>query len=175
MNLFEVNENIDRLLQMMDEAQTEEEAQLYRDTIESLEFDLEDQLENMVKSIKNLEADRKAYREQIDFFQDKDASVQKKIDRRKQLIKSVMEHREKQKVKAGVFDLRIQTNGGKRGIIYFVEPEHLPEKLSSSRVVITPSEDNIRALLDSGATEYDGVPIERYFKYKEKGTHLRIS
>lgn len=169
MKLFEVVENIDYLLQQMDEAQSEEEEQIYRDTIESLDYDLETSIENITKSIKNLEAAMMAYKDQADFFAEKAKRADNKIARRKGLIKWAMEKRGKDKVKAGNFDVRIQANGGKQGLEYLVSYDKLPDQLSRCEVVYSPVEDKIREALERGED------LSQYVKLKERGSHLRIS
>lgn len=181
-NLYTIDAEIDNLFQRLDEVNEELETmpqntaayeakleykRTLEDTIESLEYDFGELLEEAVKGIRNLEADMEAYRREQEYYQRKKNDAECRIKKRKAFIRYLMEKRGEKSLKAGNFTLTIKGNGGKTPITYHTTPEALPEQFRTEQTTYKADDAAIRAFLDAGGTS-------NLFEYAPRGTNLNI-
>lgn len=106
MNLYELSIAYEQLDEMFDNGEIDE--QTYIDTLESMEYDLEDKLENIAKIIRNEEAKQKACKVEVDALRTKQASSKSKVERLKSFAMYAMKKAGYKKVQAGAFTVSYQ-------------------------------------------------------------------
>ena len=168
MKLYEITETIANMVEMLAEAQQnndEDTAQACIDTLDSLEYDLSEKLERMSKIVRNYESDVKALKEEAKHLSDRAKTIERQATVLKDYMKQAMEKAGKTKVDAGIFKVSIQQNGGVRPLQINCDPSELPKEFQ--KVVFEPNGEVIRHYLDEGGHSV-------LFEYKERGTSLRI-
>lgn len=143
------------------------EVQAIEDTIESMDFELEDLAEQLAKAISNIEIDADAYEKEARKWTEKAIAAKARLKREKDLLKYILESNDIKSMKAGIFKLTVAGNGGKTPIIYNVEPDELPDQFRKDVVTKKADDKAIREFLDNGGKS-------DYFRYGERGTSLRI-
>ncbi|WP_029517974.1 siphovirus Gp157 family protein [Paenibacillus polymyxa] len=89
---------------------TEDDLQLYVETLESIEDEFEHKVENIAKFMKNIEGDIKAFEEEEKRLAKKRKYLQNKYDGLKSYTQAVLEVNGIDKVSAGLFKVRLQNN-----------------------------------------------------------------
>nr|DAK11093.1 MAG TPA: resistance protein [Caudoviricetes sp.] len=127
------------------------------DTIESLGLDeeIEAKAENYAKLIRNLEADKKVYKDEEERFKKKKESTDKKIERLKRDLQASMEITGKTKIKGELFTLSIQNT--KASVV--VDEAKLPEKYWTKKVTEAPNKKELYDLLKAGE-EIEGATLQ---------------
>lgn len=144
-----------------------EMVQTCQDTIEALDFELEELAESLAGDALNARMEAKAYKEEAERWQNKRYKAELRERADKDLLMWVMKKHGKLKMDAGKFKLTIANNGGKTPIIFNADPEDLPARFRQRQVVFKADDAAIREYLDAGKTS-------KYFEYGERGTNLRI-
>jgi transcriptional regulator of heat shock response len=106
MKLYELAQNYANLLEMSEEMDPE----VLKDTLSSIQEEIEDKAENIAKLIRNLEADAKIIREEEKRLAERRQSIEKKIDYLKQYLQEQLEVAGLQKVKRPTITVAIQNN-----------------------------------------------------------------
>ena len=150
-----------------DEEALEKQIDAYEDTIESLEWDLSEVVEEIVKDIKNLTCDANAFCNQKNEFAAKERWAKDCIERRKEILNWFMKMNGERKVKTELWNVSIQKNGGLRGIEVNCKPEDLPERFRQTKIEYTLDQIEARQALDAGE---QGLP----FQYRPQGEHIVI-
>ncbi|MGV6935906.1 siphovirus Gp157 family protein [Paenibacillus sp. CMM36] len=89
---------------------TEDDLQLYIETLESIEDELSNKAENIAKFMKNIEGDIKALKEEEDRLAKKRKYLQNKVEGLKSYTQAVLEVNKIDKIDAGLFKVRLQKN-----------------------------------------------------------------
>ena len=113
MKLYELGHNYKILNEFIENAlssdeMTEEDIQVYIDTLESIEDLFENKVENIVKFLKNIKSDIDALKAEEDRLSKKRKYLENKYNGLKNYIQNVFEINEIQKIKAGLFNVRLQ-------------------------------------------------------------------
>jgi chromosome segregation ATPase len=106
MKLYELAQNYAHLLEIAEEMDPE----VLKDTLSSIQEEIEDKAENIAKLIRNLEADAKIIREEEKRLAERRQSIEKKIDYLKQYLQEQLEVAGLQKVKRPTITVAIQNN-----------------------------------------------------------------
>jgi hypothetical protein len=147
-----------------DEDFTEEDLQLYFETLESLEDNLEQKLENTIKFLRNIEGDIEAYKKEKQRFERKQKYLQNTYDRLKQWMRDSLEQNGIEKMKAGQFSVRLQKNNPSVDVY---DVEKVPKQYVT-KTEIHVDKKQILADLKEGK-QIDGVQLAPESK------HVRIS
>lgn len=143
--------------------------QILLDTLEGVQGEYEIKLGSYCKIIKNLEADMEALKNEAKRLTDKRKVLENNIDRLKKVMFDSMKATGTTKIKAGVFNVSIQKNGGKIPVNYDKDNKnitaHLPESLV--KVVESPDLEAIRERLEAGK-------VVEGFTLGERGESIRI-
>lgn len=111
MKLYELTENYKVLVDMLnDEGSEYLDSEAINKELEGIGDDIEIKSENIVKLVKNFEAEVKALKEEEDRLKAKRQATSNKIDDLKQYLQFNLERLNIKKLQAGIFDLRIQKN-----------------------------------------------------------------
>ena len=103
MTLYEMTEQAQALYEMLQSEEIDE--QVYADTLEAIGVD--EKLLNYIAVMKNYEADKASITAEIDRLQKKKKSAENAIERMKTAMYNFMKLSGQNKVKAGIFNLRI--------------------------------------------------------------------
>lgn len=160
MTLYELTNEYQELLAMAEDPEIDQE--VFADTLEGLEGEIEDKAEGYVCVIKELEAEADKYAKEIKRMSERCDSIDSRIRRMKDSLLGAMTAMGKTKVPTAHFKVSIVKNGGLQPLEIVGD---VPEKFKTYR----PEIDNkkIREALDAGI-ELD------FAHYKERGTHLSI-
>lgn len=89
---------------------TEDDLQMFLDTLDSIQDSVEGKVENIVKFLKSIEGDIKTFKEEEKRLAQKRKYLENKFDGLKTYTQSVLEINGFEKVKAGTFSVRLQKN-----------------------------------------------------------------
>lgn len=163
MNLYELTEAFLTLQSMLEDPDAD--VQMINDTMESLDYDIEDKADGYAKVIRNMEGSVAAIKSEQERLQAKKNLLESGIKRLKTNLQESMIALDKRKFKTDLFSFAIQKNGGKAPVILDVkDTSELPDELV--RIKEEADLDAIRAMLDKGDC--------RYAHYGERGESLRI-
>lgn len=143
---------------------TEDDLQMYVDMLEGIQCNVEDKVENICKFLKNIEGDIKAYKAEEERFAKKRKYLTNKFDGLKEYTKQTLEFAKLDKLKAGLFNVRLQKNNPSVAI---VNELIIPESYR------TPQPDRINNAEILAALK-QGIAIEGATLIDDK-RHIRIS
>ena len=106
MKLYEINEQIQQLINMSDEI----DEQAFKDTMEILEFELEEKADNYAKVIKMYEGEIVTLKNETDRLNDMKKSRDNKIEYLKRSLEESMILADNKKFKTDLFSFNIQKN-----------------------------------------------------------------
>lgn len=162
-SLYEVTGNILALQELLESPLDDED--ILKDTLEAVQGEYEAKIEAYCKVIKNIEADAEAIKAEIKRLTEKRKTLENNVDRLKKAMFDSMKATNTPKVKAGVFNVAIQRNGGKLPIILDVDVSKLPNKF----VKVEKSAD-LEAIYDVLTTN----GTSNFAHFGERGESLRI-
>lgn len=153
MKLYEITGNMAALENMLeDETLTDEDTrQAITDTLESLEGDLEEKAENIVKLIRNLQAEAESCKQEAERFAKRAKTCEIKVKSLKQYLTGAMQTTGREKMKAGLFNLTLRASG-QRAIAYKVKAEELPSRFRKTEKVVKVNTEAVREWLKAGHT-----------------------
>ncbi|PIH59083.1 siphovirus Gp157 family protein [Paenibacillus sp. LK1] len=147
-----------------DEDMTEDDLQMYIETLESIEDEVEVKVENIVKFMKNIEGDIEAFKNEEKRLEKKRKYLQNKFDGLKSYMQNTLEVSKIDKVNAGTFKVKLQVNPPSINII---DPAKIPDTF---KIEQEPKIDS-KALLKAVK---NGLEVEGAVLVNDK-KHLRIS
>lgn len=136
--LYELSNEYLQLLEMLEDDVDE---QVFKDTLEGIEGEIEIKADGYAKVMKQLEGEVEMIKGEIERLTSRKKTIENNISRLKDSLKGAMEITGKTKFKTELFSFAIQKNGGKAPVIWDVPVEDLPEEL----VKVTYSPDNAAA------------------------------
>lgn len=165
MNLYELTNDWLQVQAMLEDPEMDQKA--IEDTLESLEFEIEEKADGYARVIRNMEGSIEAIKHEEERLALKRRHLTASIDRLKQNLMNSMVAMDKRKIKTDLFQISIQKNGGADPVIVDVPTDDLPTEL----VIIKeePDKKAIAALLK--AFPEAG---KKYAHFGERGESLRI-
>ena len=141
-NLYQLTEDYLALMDMFDDAETDEQVLL--DTLEGIFGEIEIKVENCVKIIKNLQADAAGANEEAQRLSARVKAYEKRADLLKRYVLANMKAANIQKIKTSLFTVSIAKNGGKQPLVitgsiddipgrYLIPQDPLPNNEAISR------------------------------------------
>lgn len=106
MKLYELTQNYAELMEMVEEV----DGQAFTDTLATLEEEINEKAENIAKFIRNLEAERDAFKAEIDRLAAKKSSRDNKIKSLKEYLQFELEKAKIKKVKGSILTVALQKN-----------------------------------------------------------------
>lgn len=149
-----------------------EDAEAFDAALSELQGNIEEKAENIAALVRSLEAETEAHRTEAKRHAEIAQARQNRTDRLKDYLKTNLEGAGLTRVKAGLFSVAIQANGG-RPVVRIAPDAELPEAFTVLvPEVVTPEhrEPDYAALVAAWEVKQElpaGVEIGR-------GTHLRI-
>ena len=116
-------------LELMDMLEDEEcDEQCIMDTLESVEYEIEDKADGYAKIIKSLESKVNGLSKESDRLTARKKTYENRIKWLKHNLEMCMRATGKRKFTTDLFSFNIQKNGGKRKLVVDVDVEKVPEK-----------------------------------------------
>lgn len=159
--LYELTGQFLELSELLDQGEYDED--LIRDTLEGVEFDLEEKAEGYAKIIRNYESDIEGMKNEEKRIRERRKALENNVRRLKDNLQAAMVQTGKTKFKKGIFSFAIQKNGGKLPVI--IDAEELPKEF-----VITIEKPDMDAL----AEYIKKNPENELAHFGERGESLRI-
>lgn len=161
--MYEIVESIERLNMDLEDGRIDQDT--YLGTLESLDMDLTDKAEAIVRSIRNEDSYILRLEEEIMLLKDKRDRAKKHNEGRKRYLQLCLQRIGVKRLNAGIWKLSIQNNGGLPPLAKEGDPSQLPERFR--KVTYSPIKDEIKRALMNGET------IEGW-ELGEQGESLRI-
>ncbi|PYY28248.1 siphovirus Gp157 family protein [Paenibacillus illinoisensis] len=143
---------------------TEDDLEMYIETLESIQDEIGNKVENIAKFMKNIQGDIKAFKEEEDRLKKKRSYLTNKYEGLKNYTQAVLEVNNIDQVNAGTFKVKLQTSPPSVNII---DASKIPSKYKTEQ---EPKIDSKGMLSDMK----NGKIIEGVELVKDK-KHLRIS
>lgn len=110
MNLYELNQNFQNLMEVMEATEDNNIKELIQDSLNQLQLQTNEKIENIIKYIKNLEAEAIALETEAKRLQDRKVKTLKKVDNLKGYLKEFTSTLDSKKYSTGIFKLSIRRN-----------------------------------------------------------------
>ena len=160
MTLYEISEAWKTLNDVIDNSELDEEA--FKQAFDDLGGQLAEKAENIVKTMKNIEADVEAFKAEEKRLYERRKTLEGRVLRLKNYLYNNLKEMGYKHLDAGLFDIRIQSNAPSVNII---NEEAIPEAYK----IYEPKIDK-KAILNTLKNKGDVVPgVELYY-----GESLRI-
>ena len=157
--IFEIKDRIRYFYDFISDPESEYDEQIFKDTLESLDGELEDKLEAYMRVIIQLESDAEGIKGQIDRLQKQYNACMNPANRMRQTMLQVMQELKKPKVQTEHFKLAVQKNGGQL-------PLKITGKVPAEYCKLEPDNGKIREALEKGALDFAHL--------EERGVHLSV-
>lgn len=158
--LYEITGQIKELLLIAELEELDE--QTLKDTMESLEYELEDKADGYAKVIRELEGQAETLKSEIDRLTKRRNGIEANISLMKEALKNAMKETGKTKFKTDLFSFTVAKNGGKQPLDI-----HGDVLEAYKKIEYKVDNDKIREELKDGKE----LP---FAKLKERGDHLRV-
>lgn len=142
----------DEILELQDSGMTPEDI---ADTIEGMELEFNDKIEQTLSLIKNMEAEAVAFKAEAERLSNIASSKLKSVNKLKEYIKGEMIRLEKSKISTGVHSLTVRKPLKKLNI---VNDKKIPPEWFDVKVTQSPKKKEILAALKDGQ-KIEGVEI----------------
>lgn len=167
MNLYNLTADYLKLQSMLEDPEVDQQA--VADTMEAMDYAIEEKADGYVRVIKNLQGSVDAIKLEIDRLTVKKKHLDDSIQRLKTNLQESMVAMDKRKIKTDLFQISIQKNGGALPVIVDVPVEQLPDEC----VIITEAPDK-KALAALLMDPENKDHYSQYAHFGEKGEHLTI-
>ena len=150
MNLYELNQNFNNLVSVLENTEDENIKELIKNSMDQLALETNEKIENIIKYIKNLEAEAEALEKESKRLNDRKIRTLKKVDNLKGYLKDFTSSLESKKYNTGIFNISIRKNAAsvvidneflvpdefcKTEVIRKVDKVALKEKLKAGEVI----------------------------------------
>lgn len=167
MTLYDLTNDFLKLQTMMEDPEADPQA--IADTMEALDYAIEEKADGYVKVIKNLQGSVDAIKLEINRLTVKKKHLDDSIQRLKTNLQESMVAMDKRKIKTDLFQISIQKNGGALPVIVDVPVEQLPDEC----VIITEAPDK-KALAALLMDPENKDHYAQYAHFGDRGESLRI-
>jgi hypothetical protein len=141
-----------------------EDEQIYKDTLEGLQGEIDDKIEQWNRAIKNQEAERDALKSEYQRLYDRDKAQDAQVSRMKDTL--LMYLRAMGRKEGGkVLMAKIVKNGGAQPLELLCQPEELPKAFR--KIKIEADNTAIRDALASGKKL-------KFARLLERGEHIKV-
>lgn len=162
-------------LQLMDMLEDEEcDEQCIMDTLESVEYEIEDKADGYAKIIKSLESNVNGLSKEADRLIARKKTYENRIKWLKQNLEMCMRTTGKIKFTTDLFSFNIQKNGGKRKLVVDVDIEKVPEQYRIKQPDAIDGESIREFLKENGYEGQDGSLNCEFAHLEPQGESLRI-
>lgn len=168
-NLYELGKEYKKFYEYMDAALddenlTEDDIQMYYDTLESIQEPFEQKVENIVKFLRNIEGDIEAFKVEKLRLEKRQRYLQRKFDGLKDWLKTALELNGINSVEAGLFKVRLQKNPAS---VEIINQDKVPNQYVTKKELTFDKKLLLQEI--KGGKNIDGVGLAPESK------HVRIS
>ena len=110
MNLYELNQNFNNLIEVLENTEDENIKELIKKSMDQLTLETNEKIENIIKYIKNLEATATALETEVKRLNDRKVKTLKKVDHLKNYLKDFTNTLDSKKYNTGIFNISIRKN-----------------------------------------------------------------
>lgn len=170
--LYELTGSFLELMDMLEDEECDE--QCIMDTLESVEYEIEDKADGYAKIIKSLESNVDGLSKEADRLITRKKTYENRIKWLKQNLEMCMRATGKRKFTTDLFSFNIQKNGGKRKLVVDVDVEKVPEKYRIKQPDAIDGESIREYLKENGYEGQDGSLNCEFAHLEPQGESLRI-
>lgn len=170
--LYELTDDFMSVLQMLEDEDCDKQCVL--DTLESLEYDIEDKADGYAKIIKTLKYNIDAVDAEIKRLTERKKALDNKINWLKSNLENTMRIIGKMKFSTDLFSFNIQKNGGKRKLVIDVPIDDVPEMYRIKQPDAVDGEKVREYLKQEGLEGADGSLNCDWCHLEPQGESLRI-
>ena len=156
MTLYEIKEDFKRLLSLAEDPETDPE--IFADTLEGLDGELEVKAEGYGIVIKQLEGDAALLESEIERLTDKKVKIEANIEKMKSSLFAAMVETKKEEIKSDLFSFQIKKNPPH--VVLDVPAENVPERFITEKVTRNISKTAIKNAIKDGE-EIDFAHLEQ--------------
>ncbi len=171
-NIYELTGNFIQLMEMLEDETYDEETIL--NSLECVEYEIEEKAEGYAKIIKCFESDTKGLESEIARLNNRKTTLENRIKWLKQNLQMCMLATGKTKFKTDLFSFNIQKNGGKRKLVVDVDIEKLPEDYRIKQPDAVNGDKLRDYLKENGLEGKDGSVNCEFAHLEPQGESLRI-
>ena len=171
-NIYELTGEYLELLNMLEDEEVDE--QVIMDTLESIEFEIEDKADGYAKIIKSLETNVEGLSKEADRLTTRKKTYENRIKWLKQNLEMCMRATGKRKFTTDLFSFGIQKNGGKRKLVIDVDVENVPERYRIKQPDAIDGDSIREYLKENGLEGQDGSLNCDFAHLEPQGESLRI-
>ena len=171
-NIYKLTGQFLELLDMLEDEEVDE--QVIMDTLESVEYEIEDKEDGYAKIIKALEADVDCIKKENDRLTSRKKTYENRIKWLKNNLEMCMRATGKKKFTTDLFSFNIQKNGGKRKLTIDVDVENIPEEYRIKQPDAIDGEKLREYLKENGLEGKDGSLNCEWCHLEPQGESLRI-
>lgn len=171
-NIYELTGQFLQLLDMLEDEEVDE--QVIMDTLESVDYEIEDNADGYAKIIKALEADVDGIQKENDRLTSRKKTYENRIKWLKQNLEMCMRATGKKKFTTDLFSFNIQKNGGKRKLTIDVDVENIPEEYRIKQPDAVNGDKLREYLKENGFEGQDGSLNCEWCHLEPQGESLRI-
>lgn len=161
MKLYEISKAYEVLTDFIEETDQEEGA--FAEALKEIEDQFDVKAENLVKIIKNLEAEAEALKTEGQRLISKSKARSNRADYWKKYLLDNMQAMKLERLQAGLFDLKTVEN---QPAVFIEDESKIPKKFTSKEIVIKIDKNAIKEAIKSGL-KVKGAELRR-------GTRLQI-
>lgn len=170
--LYELTGEFLQLMNMLEDEECDE--QCIMDTLESVEYEIEDKADGYAKIIKSLESNIDGLSKETDRLIARKKTYENRIKWLKQNLEMCMRATGKRKFTTDLFSFNIQKNGGKRKLVVDVDVEKVPEQYRIKQSDAIDGESIREFLKENGYEGQDGSLNCEFAHLEPQGESLRI-
>lgn len=171
-SIYELTGEFLQLLDMLEDEEVDE--QVIMDTLESVEYEIEDKADGYAKIIKALESDVDGIQKENDRLSARKKTYENRIKWLKQNLEMCMRATGKKKFTTDLFSFNIQKNGGKRKLTIDVDVENIPEEYRIKQPDAVNGDKLREYLKEKGLEGQDGSLNCEWCHLEPQGESLRI-
>lgn len=161
--LYQITDDFLRLMELAEDPEVDPE--VFADTMEGLEGELEIKAEGYACVIKELEAEAEKFDREVKRLMAQAGSIRNNVKRMKESLMHSMCELGKTKIPTEHFRISVARNGGKQPLFITPELADIPEEFLIRRP--EPDKDKIREALEAGKEL-------GFARLEERGQHLSI-
>ena len=157
MNLYELNQNFNNLIEVLENTEDENIKELIKKSMDQLTLETNDKIENIIKYIKNLEATATALETEVKRLNDRKVKTLKKVDNLKNYLKDFTNTLDSKKYNTGIFNISIRKNAAS----VIVDNEFLvPDEFCKTEVIRKVDKAALKEKLKAGEV-IEGVKLQQ--------------
>ena len=157
MNLYELNQNFNNLVSVLENTEDENLKELIKNSMEQLALETNEKIENIIKYIKNLETEAEALEKESKRLNDRKIRTLKKVENLKNYLKDFTNTLDSKKYHTGIFNISIRKNAAS----VIVDNEFLvPDEFCKTEVIRKVDKVALKEKLKAGEV-IEGVKLQQ--------------